>query len=376
MRVVSYNARGLRLGQTAADKARRLVVDKLLEETDILCIQETFISKQDLDKLNSVNSNFHGAGESTTDLSLGLVQGRIPGGVAILWHKKYDPLISVIRLGVDWCIAIKVACNNKVFIIINVYTPYESHNNEDLYLERLAFLNAFIEETEYSSIYLMGDLNADISDEKSLFGRHLTQFCHDNKLILTSSVLLPATTFTYVSEAWNTTSWLDHIICTADAHDCVEQVEILYGLAASDHMPVSIMLKVENLPDLVTNENYRHGVKLQWARLSEDDLRFYHDNTEKNLGKIKLPYEAILCNNINCDNSIHKYELCIMYNLIVNGLNQSSNVFSKKRCNHKLRPGWNEHIDEIHQQARETFKVWVNACKPRSGPECDSKSML
>ena len=120
MRVVSYNARGLRLGQTAADKARRLVVDKLLEETDILCIQETFISKQDLDKLNSVNSNFHGAGESTTDLSLGLVQGRIPGGVAILWHKKYDPLISVIRLGVDWCIAIKVACNNKVFIIINV----------------------------------------------------------------------------------------------------------------------------------------------------------------------------------------------------------------------------------------------------------------
>ena len=183
MRVVSYNARGLRLGQTAADKARRLVVDKLLEETDILCIQETFISKQDLDKLNSVNSKFHGAGESTTDLSLGLVQGRIPGGVAILWHKKYDPLISVIRLGVDWCIAIKVACNNKVFIIINVYTPYESHNNEDLYLERLAFLNAFIEETEYSSIYLMGDLNADISDEKSLFGRHLTQFGHDKKVV-------------------------------------------------------------------------------------------------------------------------------------------------------------------------------------------------
>ena len=219
----------------------------------------------------------------------------------------------------------------------------------------------------------MGDLNADISDEKSLFGRHLIQFCHDNKLILTSSVLLPATTFTYVSEAWNTTSWLDHIICTADAHDCVEQVEILYGLAASDHMPVSIMLKVENLPDLVTNENYRHGVKLQWARLSEDDLRFYHDNTEKNLGKIKLPCEAILCNNINCDNSIHKYELWIMYNLIVNGLNQSSNVFSKKRCNHKLRPGWNEHIDEVHQQARETFKVWINAGKPRSGPECDAK---
>lgn len=77
MRVVSYNTRGLRLGQTAADKARRLVVDKLFENTDILCIQETFLPKQDLDKLNSVNRDFHGVGESTTDLSLRFVHGRI-----------------------------------------------------------------------------------------------------------------------------------------------------------------------------------------------------------------------------------------------------------------------------------------------------------
>ncbi len=64
-------------------------------------------------------------GESTTDLSLGIVHGRIPGGVAILWHKKYDSLISVLRLEVDWCIAIKVEHNNNVFVMFNVYTPYE-----------------------------------------------------------------------------------------------------------------------------------------------------------------------------------------------------------------------------------------------------------
>lgn len=74
LRVVSNNTRGLRLREKLADKARRLVVDKLLEETDILRLQETFSAKQDLDKLNSVNSNSHGAGESTTDLSLELVQ--------------------------------------------------------------------------------------------------------------------------------------------------------------------------------------------------------------------------------------------------------------------------------------------------------------
>lgn len=70
-----------------------------------------FLSKQDLDKLNSINDDFHEVGESTTDLSMGILRGRILGGVAILWHKKYDPLISVIRLGVDWCVA-KVEHNN------------------------------------------------------------------------------------------------------------------------------------------------------------------------------------------------------------------------------------------------------------------------
>lgn len=167
---MSYNTRGLCLGEKLADKARRLVVDKLLEETDILRLQETFFAK-DLDKLNSVNSNFQGAGESTTDLSLELVHGRIAGGVAIMWHRKYDSLTSIIgRLGVDWCIAITVAYNNNVFIVLNVYTPCEFHSREDEFLQNLAFISLFLEENEFTCIYVMRDINADISDSKSLLG--------------------------------------------------------------------------------------------------------------------------------------------------------------------------------------------------------------
>ena len=66
--VVSYNARGLRVGHSETDKSRRVVVDKLLERCDILCVQETFLAKQDLEGLNSIHTNSHGVGESTTDL--------------------------------------------------------------------------------------------------------------------------------------------------------------------------------------------------------------------------------------------------------------------------------------------------------------------
>ena len=73
-----------------------VVVEKLLETCDILCVQETFLAKQDLDRL----THFNGAGESTTDLSTKIIQSRITGGVAILRNKKYDQLVNVLRLDV------------------------------------------------------------------------------------------------------------------------------------------------------------------------------------------------------------------------------------------------------------------------------------
>lgn len=91
-------------------------------------------------------------------------------------------------------------------------------------MNRLAFLNSYIKECTYANIFVMGDLNPDISDDKSLFGQHLLQFCQDSKLVLSSMNFLPAGSYTYVSEAWNTSSWLDHVICTADAHESLEKV--------------------------------------------------------------------------------------------------------------------------------------------------------
>ena len=55
---------------------------------------------------------------------MGIVRGRIAGGVAIILHKKLDTMINVIRLEADWCIAVQIRMNNKEFIILNVYTPH------------------------------------------------------------------------------------------------------------------------------------------------------------------------------------------------------------------------------------------------------------
>ncbi len=237
MRIISYNCRGLRVGDSVGDRARRTVVDKLMQNCDILCLQETFLSKQDLGKFNSFNDNFHGAGTSTTDLTMGIVRGRISGGVATLWHKKLDSVINIIKVDVDWCFAVRISCSSKELIILNVYAPYECHQNEDEYLNRLAFIGSFINENNSASVFVVGDLNADLTDNSSMFAKHMLHFCVDNNFKISSKMLLPKDSYTYISEAWHTTSWLDHCISTAEAHDIIKSMTILYGESISDHVP-------------------------------------------------------------------------------------------------------------------------------------------
>lgn len=56
-------------------------------------------------KRATLNDNFHGAGKSSTDLSLGMKRCRIPGGVVGQWNKGLDSVVNVLRISVDWCIA-------------------------------------------------------------------------------------------------------------------------------------------------------------------------------------------------------------------------------------------------------------------------------
>ena len=94
----------------------------------------------------------------------------------------------------------------------------------------------------------------------SLFGKCLLHFCNDNNIILSSKSLLPEKSFTYISEAWHTVSWLDHCICTADAHASLDNIDICY--ATTDYIPFVLTLNVENIPVLSVDDNKTHTGRL------------------------------------------------------------------------------------------------------------------
>ena len=60
-------------------------------------------------------------------------------------------------------------------------------------------------------VYVMGDFNSDFT-RGDLFGDEFMQMCNEHSLSIADKELLPDSSFTCISNAHGTTSWLDHCV--------------------------------------------------------------------------------------------------------------------------------------------------------------------
>ena len=93
---------------------------------------------------------------------------------------------------------------------------------------------------------IIGEFNADIS-KKLVFGNIFLDFCNEYSFSIHDKDNLLIDTYTYVNSAWGTTSWLDHVMCTSDANDCITNISVLYGCIKSDHHPVSFSTNITSV---------------------------------------------------------------------------------------------------------------------------------
>ena len=189
------------------------------------------LTKQECSILNNFHCEDYGYGVSPVDASQGIIRGRPYGGVGFLWKNKLDNHVSIVDCEYDWMCRMKI--NNgggREYYLINVYLPYD---NMDELIDCFAKLGVFIYNINSTYITIVGDFNANLS-RASLFGDLLLRFCDDNTLNIIDKEILPNDAYTYVSYSWGSTSWLGHVICTADA----KRVTLTVDCALSDHHPV------------------------------------------------------------------------------------------------------------------------------------------
>lgn len=368
-RIITYNSRGL--PKHCNKLYQRPTIINLFEQCDILCVQETWYTKQDLKLLNSLHCDFHGTGSATIDLCDKLYQGHPPGGVAILWRNSLDKYIEPLNYEYDWITGVTLILENKKIAILCVYMPCmnSADNREDEYLENLAVISSLIEELDCTCVQIYGDWNADCSNSCHKFGNFVKQFCSDSGLVLSSEALLPADSFTFKSDCWHTTSWIDHCISSRDGHDTIIDMKILYDESIGDHIPVKCTIATNLIPVTEKFNNYC-ALKLKWDRLNKEDIDNYLHESENCLKNVNIPLGTICCKNANCQNDDHTEDLNVFYNSITESLLNSScqafsNVLGKK--NFKCRPGWTDFVQDLHKCAREFFVMWCDAGKPKQG---------
>jgi len=361
----SYNVRGLPKDDSAL--LLRPDILEVLSSSDILCIQETWYTKQELPGLNRLHSDFHGCGVSTVDTRDGLIAGHAPGGVAILWHNRLDHCITPLDTKCDFATAVEVKIGTKHFIVVSIYMPHQSAINEHRYADCLGAIEATIDAINSTCFVLMGDWNANPGDAESLFARPMSAFCEDNNLIVSSNFLLPDDSYTYISSAWNSHSWLDHVVSSSDFHLIIEDMQVLYDISVEDHVPVMTLISVDRLPN-VSHRTNDTSMFNHWMSASDAHYVHYAEVTDQLLSGITFD-DKVLCSDVNCTDLSHVDAGNDLYSTIVESLKQADAIVFPKTKHHAKynKCGWSDHVKDLYQSSREAYKLWAAAGKPRHG---------
>ena len=216
-------------------------INKLCNKSQIVLLQEHWLYPDELSLISQLNPNFSGFGLSSMCLDDKLITGRPYGGVRILWQKSFSQSTKIIKYEDSRILGLEFKCNNVILLFLCVYLPYECDMFYDDYNFYLDKIKTIIVSAETPYVFVLGDFNADIQSD-SVFGTELVEFCNLNKLDFIDTCLLPSSSFTFVSQAHGTTSWLGHCITTAAGRSIISDAYITDNVVCSDHFPLTVNL--------------------------------------------------------------------------------------------------------------------------------------
>ena len=135
------------------------------------------------------------------------------------------------------------------------------------------------------------------------FGSELSSFCTEHRYVIydIEHVGIDSGSFiTYTSEAHGSTSWIDHCICTGQAHASISAINAIYDTQSAGHFPLSICIDIGNVSVLdMHGSDYQST--LNWGKASDSERSAYTDICSELLGNIHLPREAVCRSLASCD---------------------------------------------------------------------------
>ena len=357
LRITSFNCNSVRNNCE--------IVKELLKNNDIVMLQELMLLQSDVNFLSELHCDFDFIYGLKDENFIGIPTGRPSKGVAIFYKKCYSSLIKPIRIN-EWLNGIVFQCDIGNVLLLNVYFPYDNNSLDSLddYRSALSLLDLVLIDSNIFNICIMGDFNAD--PNKGRFWRELQNFILSKYRLLTDVDYLSEDTFSYLSPAHNTTSWLDHALLSKSIYDKISNCCVNYDLSLYDHFPLQLDLCL-CLDIVEQTKSFDIRKFINWDSIKKSDLDKYQSNLENYL-KNNDNYDVFNCNG--CNKSSHINELKIIYEFITDVILKSSDEITiTKKSTFKIVPGWNDNVKNYYRIARNKFIAWLQAGKPLFGVE-------
>lgn len=365
MRIVSYNCRSIKNSIGA--------VKELCLNNDFILLQEHWLLPDDLEYLNCVSPEFAAYGSSAVNPSAGILSGRPYGGTAILYRKNLSHIINPVNSFNSRITAIILNITINGFIsptlLASVYMPVDSHavaSDEDFEFV-CGCLNALVVDSNVNGYMFAGDFNFQLN---SLRHKHIADTLAQHHVCIVDQLMLNPSSFTYVSDCHNTTSWIDHILVNHNLLDSISEVRVQYGTVASDHRPILCCLNNDvQINDGATHnsDSVNRSVVSDWMACSEIELNNFTACVTQLLQSASFPP---LCCMHKCNVLEHRAHIDIYFNSIIECVKEAMNrCIPIKRFNVSdlCVAGWNDIVSDKHCAARQTFLDWVWAGRQRVG---------
>ena len=140
-----------------------------------------------------------------------------------------------------------------------------------------------------------------------------------------------------------------------------------------DHLPIYAKLTLDiGLSDIASSivpasDVTFPAINYQWVKATDVDVDNYRHGTQSALSHFTIPKV------VHCNNEQHRHHIDMYYDsrpickvlASVGKLTVPTNKF--KRSQDFIVPGFNEHLKELHCEARAQYLIWSNDSNSRTG---------
>ena len=353
LKIASFNCTGYK-------SSSAYIKDTLLGNYDLIMLQETWLLPHELQVTDCLHQFYSSTSVSSVDIGAGVLRGRPYGGLTFMYHQRWAQQVTPIIYEEKRFLGMMVSFDKYSILFINIYLPTQINQNYDEYVSCIGKLNSIISETDADAVVVAGDWNA---PPGSNFYREMEHLCDEHSLIVTDVAKLPQDTFTHLSEAHNTTSWLDHILVSENISDNVGEIKVIYGGSTSNHFPLVAELKMSNIP-VHENISDTHRETVKWDFMSNAKRDAFITLLDELLQTCNVNF----CVREGCTNENCLHEISYLFESVQQRVKEAGEeVFGRRRVKEHVVPGWTAHVAQHHEEARRTFLRWREAGSPREG---------